>query len=429
MITIDQPRIENTGGKVYLKSYINDEGENRSLDLWYAVDQEYGSYLVKETADAFLVPMLLRAVVSGQSIKVNAPLSEQLFHNVNNSVLYALKTAWNQAPESFKRVRTHKELNRDIALNGGGIFDLGVKCQKTIAVDFGGKGVATGCSLGVDSFSVIKKYLLDNKDLPSYRLTHFACFNVGAFGTYNTDDTRNTFLRAVESTKAFAKELNMPVVSVDSNVHEFYPELDFNWSHTFLNMGCALSLQKLWKRYLYASSVDLSRFEFNIAFSGHYEPFLLPHLSTESTGLLAVDANMSRSDKVEYIMNEKIVQENLNVCLKEQFSNNGTSDYDDNGKLNCGHCSKCLRTMLQLDIYGVLDKYSGIFNLKDWEAIKPKYLFKVVSEKETNMMFNDLASTITDDYVDTRNLYKQVQMLKAKQQIISIIRKIIHPLK
>lgn len=265
--------------------------------------------------------------------------------------------------------------------------------------------------------------------MPSYRLTHFACFNVGAFGTYNTDDTRNSFLRAVESTKAFAEKLNIPVVSVDSNVHEFYPELDFNWSHAFLNMGCVLSLQKLWGKYLYASGYPLDSFSLKISDTAYYEPYLLPQLSTDSTLLVPADSNKSRSRKVHYIMNDAIVQQNLNVCLKEQFSNNGTSDYDDNGKLNCGHCLKCLRTMLQLDIYGVLDKYSGIFNLKDWEAIKPKYLLKVVSERETNTLFNDIATTITADYVDINNLCKRAKMLKAKQKVKSILRRIIHPFK
>lgn len=118
MITIDKPRIEHVAGRVILKSYIADEGENRCQDLWFSVEEKYGDYLVDEKADAFLLPMLLRAIVSGQNIHVKASLSERLFHNVNHSVLHALSYAWGKMPQSFRELRQNG--NKSLKTEWGG---------------------------------------------------------------------------------------------------------------------------------------------------------------------------------------------------------------------------------------------------------------------------------------------------------------------
>lgn len=304
-----------------------------------------------------------------------------------------------------------------------------VTCEGTTIINFGASAVATGCSMGVDSFSVIKRYLFDNEDLPSYKITHFACFNVGAFGTYNTDVTRESFLKAVAKIKDFGEKFKIPVVSVDSNIHEFYPELDFNWSHAFLNMSCTLALQKLWGKYLYASGYSLEHLSLNLGDTAYYEPYLLPQLSTESTEIVPVDSNMSRSNKVRYIMSEPIVQDNLNVCLKEQFSNNGTSKYDDKGKLNCGHCEKCKRTMLQLDAFGKLSDFEGIFNLTDWNQVRPQYLKEVYFGQNHNNLYSDILSTIPEDFANITKLKRQYFVYINKQRFKAIIKKIIHPLR
>lgn len=383
MIRIGSPYIEEREGRTYLVSDVQNDGEERNHELWFSVEKDYGEFLVSEVADSFVVALALRAVVSKQDIIVDAPLSERLLHNLSRAVFFALSKCC--------------QSNEDTAIEPA--FLPSVKCKKTLSLRFGSTGVGTGCSLGVDSFSILKKYYLDysSYEYPSYRITHLACFNVGAFGSFNTDSTRMSFFREVDNIKDFGNRIGLPVVSVDTNIHTFFPEVDFNWSHSYLNMGCVLALQKLWGRYLYASGYSLDCFKWDIHDSAKYEPFLLPNLSTESTELISVDMDKPRSEKVLFIMNDSLVQKSLNVCLKEQRINNGRIQRSDVSKyINCGVCEKCLRTMLQLDIYDKLYLFKGVFDLSKWNEKKESFIRKVILNKDNNLMYADIYRTLSN---------------------------------
>ncbi len=380
---IGQPRIESSQNETRLVAHLVNEAENYATDLFYSVAPQYAKYLCAEQADAFLVPILLRAVMTQQDIWIDAPISEKLLHNLHFGALYALTKAFQKDSHAAHPLK-----------------DIVITCNGTTYTNFYGTAVGTGCSLGVDSFAVIKKYLLDNpKDLPNYRISHFAMFNVGAFGSEDTPETKASFREAVAKTQSFADQLAIPLVSVDTNLHRLYPEHFFNQSVTYLNMGCVLALQKLWQRYLFASGFSVDNFEFNLRHTALFEPFLLPNLSTESTELICADMEKSRADKIKYIMDDKLVRENLNVCLKEQHKNNGMKHLQtDDDYPNCGRCEKCLRTMLQLEIYGRLNEFAKIFNLDNWNRRKPFYLAKVLARRKTKKMYDEIASTFTENY-------------------------------
>lgn len=423
MIFIDKPYVNEKGGRILLSSHIKNEGEGIENDLYYSVEPDYKKYLCYEQADAFVIAMLLRAIVSGQDILVDSPISEKLYHNLTNGLIYALTKAAIKTPLHFIKGWNPK-YEED---SEGRKKYITITCKGYADTKYGGIAVGTGCSLGVDSFSVIKKYLLSEDCLPNYKITHFTCFNVGAFGLYNTEGMRKSFYDEVEVIKDFASKLSIPVVSVDSNIRVFYPERNFNWSHTYLNMSCVLALQKLWGKYLYASGYPADSLELNIADAAHDEPYLLPNISTESTELIEADMEKSRSDKVRYIMDEQVVRQNLNVCLKNQYKNDGKIvSEDDNGHINCGHCEKCLRTMLQLDIFGKLHDFADVFNLSRWEECKQKYLIKVLTGLDNNIMYSDIASTITDQYLLSLKVKRNLKDYKYRAKLRKILSKIIH---
>ena len=54
----------------------------------------------------------------------------------------------------------------------------------------------------------------------------------------------------------------------------------------------------------------------------------------------------------------------LNVCTMQ-------------GGSNCGHCKKCLRTALTLEILGMLKDFSGVFDLGEYERNRTQYLGEV----------------------------------------------------
>ena len=122
-------------------------------------------------------------------------------------------------------------------------------------------------------------------------------------------------------------------------------------------------------------------------------------------------------------MDDALVKQNINVCLIEQTINNGkTQNKTDNTHRNCGQCEKCLRTMLQLDIFGRLNEYKNVFNLSQWPKIKYVYLAKVLANKDKDLMYNDMASTIgANEYpVPTKVLFRSL-VIRCKQFLQSII--------
>lgn len=90
MIKINSPILENKDGKTFLKAFIENEKEGVSDWMWFASNEANGHYFCDEVADAFVLPMILRAIKTDQDIIVNAPMSARLLYNLNESVFYAL---------------------------------------------------------------------------------------------------------------------------------------------------------------------------------------------------------------------------------------------------------------------------------------------------------------------------------------------------
>ncbi|RST59898.1 hypothetical protein D5F11_009270 [Siminovitchia terrae] len=69
---------------------------------------------------------------------------------------------------------------------------------------------------------------------------------------------------------------------------------------------------------------------------------------------------------------------------------------------NCGKCSKCKRTLLILDILGVIDKYKNVFKLEYFYSVKDAYINKVIAKNGSN----ELLKEIYDEMVKTKYLDK-----------------------
>jgi hypothetical protein len=78
-------------------------------------------------------------------------------------------------------------------------------------------------------------------------------------------------------------------------------------------------------------------------------PLSCPMFSTSSTRIVYDGAGHTRAQKLENIVESRIVRENLHGC----FLGQDTHGQDDT---NCSRCGKCIRTMLVLDILGKLQE-------------------------------------------------------------------------
>ena len=217
MISIGKPIIEQKDNKIYLKAFISNDVEKREDWLWFATSAKYGKYFTAENADAFVVPMVLRAAKTNQDIKVESAMSERLFYHINDSVLTLVKRAYERKYGKRKKDR------------------ISLYCDNLVTTNYSPQSVGTGCSLGVDSFTELKKHVFDDSCPPSFKVTHITLFNAGAFGSEG--DARGSFYKEVKNVESFSKEIGKPLVWIDSNVRDFFPEFSFNWCHTYLNMG------------------------------------------------------------------------------------------------------------------------------------------------------------------------------------------------
>ncbi len=379
MIIIDKPFIETIGDKTYLKSYIIDEFTGTHDFCYYFTGTKYGNYFTCEVADAFVLALLLPALQSNQDILVKAPVSEKLYYNLKHTVIYLLAKA-------FK----YKEID--------------IKVEKTIVLETNSTGVGTGCSLGVDSFATMLSHT--SQDCPeSYKLTHLTFFNVGSHGEKDFGKVRESYLKDLIVIKDFANEIKLPLVSAESNLSIFYSNYGFNFnqSHLIRNMSTVLSMQKLFKKYIYSSGFPVTWTHITDKDIAIMESILQPLLSTESTELIVGEAKLFRSEKTRLISEYELPRKHLYVCLKNLVINDkmNTVWFNHDTKFrNCGTCEKCLRTLITFDIIGKTNLYEDIFDIKKFNSLKKLYMAKIIGLKNKDFFCYDIY------YFAKRNNYK-----------------------
>lgn len=111
--------------------------DGKEQQLWIEVPSPYGKYLVTERADAFLVAALPMIARRGGRVRVEAPVSGMLLHNLRNL------------------------LSPCMPLLDSGFSELQIEAvaEETMMHPHGQHYVGTGCSCGVDS---VASYLMNS---------------------------------------------------------------------------------------------------------------------------------------------------------------------------------------------------------------------------------------------------------------------------
>ena len=372
MITIGKPYGKREVGKSFLCSDIKDEKRDRTYVIWYSVDDQYSFALSADRADAFLLVAFMIAMKSHQDIKVEAPVSPRLLFNLENTI-----------QPIFTR----------IIPNGKHVH---ISAENTNLPIFNAKGVGCGCSLGVDSMSSFLKHM--SKDVPEeYHVTHLALFNSCQFGYLDQEETEKIFANAVEQLSPFSKEVNMPIVAVNTNLNELYLDSGFvTASSRFIpsTISCVLALQRLWGKYVFASSYSVTDFCISQIDHSHAEAAFVPLLSTESTEIILSNPAMNRVEKTEYISKSPLTPKYLDVCWAEQQANGIAKNrkwIEGKTKRNCGWCDKCLRTLFTLELLGCsLHDYCETFELRQYYSHRAEFIQQVCENKDSNVMYNEI---------------------------------------
>ena len=317
-------------------------------EFFFCVDEENADCLTDDVYDAFLIAALYPAMCYGEDIHIDGKVTKRTYHNLKQYV-QGMVLAYEP---NFHEI--------DIKVEG---FSHAHKNENL--------HVGTGFSGGVDSFST----LVDNyfhTDDSDYKIDSLYFFHVGQYG-YGYDNPIN-YERANNRyglTREFAYKIGLSSLMLNTNMFSFYqPHWEFD-AGIFCRLACVFVLQRSLKRYYISNSAtyrEAAKLDFitnHVDLAEIVDPMIMPLLSPEGMEIVCDGAQHERTEKTLNISDNPIAQKYLNVCVST-----GTRV----AAKNCGHCTKCLRTMMALDSIGALDKFSAVFDLDDWK--KNGFLYK-----------------------------------------------------
>ena len=338
---IGKPEIRRRGGdevtfRVDVRSSAGPEA------LWYSLPGEFGD-LMSESCDAPLAALLVPAMARGEDVHVDGAVSETLLDELSRP---------------YQRVLRHLLPS---------LRPIDIYPAETRSGDRRPPGVATGFSGGVDSYCTLADYHYFDAP-PATKITHLLFNNVGSHGAGG----ERLFRERYDALKQAADRTRLPFVMVNSNLDEFYKGLfTFQETHTLRNASVALLLQEGVGRFIYSSTYCLPDVFVGPTYDmAHSDPVALPLLSTDRVEMRSVGGEYTRVEKTLRIADVPETHETLEVCVREERVG------------NCSECWKCMRTLLTLEIAGLIERYAAAFDLDRYRRRRSRYLGEVLRSRD-----------------------------------------------
>jgi hypothetical protein len=317
MLTVSAPILSDScDGVVVSSSVVSAEAEHK---LWYRLPS--GS--VSETADAFLAISLLPAMKMGLPLHIEGAVSPKLMNH-----LFTVQEIFHGWYPGLKMTAVDADSTTRGAMPGGevGAFFTG----------------------GVDSFYTLLKH---QDEIAGVIYVH-------GFDIWLKDEPLRR--RVAAELKAIACEMGKPLVEVETNVRE-YTDRYLDWGTHAHGAALASVAHLLAPRFRKIYIPSSHRYGDGSAWGSH--PLLDPLWSTESVEIVNDGWEATRTDKIKQIAGSRIALGKLRVCYENlNGAHDGVRDF-----YNCGMCEKCLRTMINLHLAGVLERcatFPGTLDLK-----------------------------------------------------------------
>lgn len=313
--------------------------EDDSVNIWYEVDLKYEKYLVTERVDGFLVGMLPYLMVHAENdgsteIVLESPISEKLCYQLTQYFIPTM-AQFTDVYNSFT-----------------------LKCETDSNIFSNEMAVGTGISGGVDSFYTALTHM--ETPLNGYKLTHGLYCNVGYLGGF-----QGTAEMAQESlSEEISNELGLSFITVKSNLCQEIYKITHAMIIVNLFASFPLILQKLFSVYYLSSEVPFPQFSLDVDDAEHFDLLNAHCFSTESLSFYSAGSETTRIRKTEYISKSPLARRKLFVCR----------DVTHTPLKNCSRCSKCTRTMVQLDALNKLDMFDEVFDVEAFRK-NPNYYY------------------------------------------------------
>lgn len=281
--------------------------------IWFEDDGK--NLTVDNSANAFLSLALLPAMLVGEDIDItNHEVSRELLNNVDT-----IQSTY---------LRWFPELN----LRRVSVFSS--KIQKVVPLT-GSSVTASFFSGGVDSFDTVLALENDRIDAGIDVLLYVYGYDV-RFGDVDL------FQKTRRSLDMTSKELGKELICISTNLREFTEPL-VSWD--FIHGAALIAVAHVCSGTISRLYIPASNSIGQLTPNGSH-PDLDPLFKTETLDIVHYGIERTRIEKIlQNIAHSEVALQNLKVCWK----NSGDT-------INCGTCEKCLRTMVALEIAGVLQK-------------------------------------------------------------------------
>jgi hypothetical protein len=317
---ISQVNLNESDGHVSLTALCSTK-RGRSTKVYFKFSKKYKSFIAVD-ASPFAAAILLPSMKLGEDLTIEGKISKQLYDGMHE--IMDVVCGW------------------DI-----GLRRINIKAAEVANDTVQGDTVATCFSGGVDSFYTWLKHKNDTTS-PVQAMLFVNGYDISL-------DNKELLDVTVKSIKTIANEENAQLIQAESNIRTFIdPILGWGLSHGGCLAAAGLCLRQGLKLMYIPSSriIEQQRPWGTSLFTDHL-------WSTEKLSFIHDGAEASRVNKVVWqISKSPVALKHLRVCWKEVESS-----------YNCGVCSKCIRTMVNLRVAGVLDQAATFPNTIDNKRI------------------------------------------------------------
>jgi len=335
----------------------------RPFRLWYRFPHEWAPFLSADRGDPFVAACLAPAMVLGEALEIDAPVSPQLLYATED--IQAILRVWNVdlvKPELHEIVLTAPR--RDLASVTG-------RPARN----------ASFFSLGVDSSHSLLKNI-ERHPCDAATLTHL----ITVIGFDLCLRGRATFPRVRRNVGEVAEALGKQHVVVWTNLREFSDRVA-DWPYLYHGAASAsigLALGEAFGRIHIAGTAPYRRL---YPFGSHP---MLDHLWSTETLLFVHDgAEATRMEKVRRIAQSPLILDRLRVCVGER----GPEVY------NCGRCWKCLMTKVALYVVGALERCPTLPHEIDPEQLRNSAVVNEDCYWEWQEVMSELGASPLDERI------------------------------
>jgi hypothetical protein len=309
-ITVSDVRLEGGPAEWTLSCAVEAPELDVPQRLFYTVERATADDQISATP--FVPPLLLLAAYRSRDLIVDAPVAQALL-----AQLPAVLTLW------------HRWDPRAACID---VKATPVRMERRAAA------AATFFSGGVDSFysvvANVSRY--DAADPRSIRSLVFCQgFDIGL------DDRQRAHVVGAQLARA-ANALGKELISARTNAREFVACVD--WAHHGYGPclgGLGLALSGIADTIYLPAAYAYQQIHADGANASH--PFIDPLWSTENVDVVHSGGEATRAQKIARLSQSPVALAHLRVCWQNR-----------EGTYNCCRCEKCLRTMVELELCGVL---------------------------------------------------------------------------